>query len=147
MLGAPTMEALTADENVVVQRALPGCASSGTEYERCIIRKKMFHSKSYTRPERSNTTVISSESAYFVIQKIVKVNVQNTTKCIFLCTKIALTKSDTVFPGHIHECFLPASPTLKVVFPENVKCISVFLDIPLVNAMYVCDLANAIEVD
>lgn len=76
MLGAPTMEAFTADENVVVQRALPGCASSGTEYERCIIRKKMFHSKSYTRPERSNTTVISSESAYFVIQKIVKVNVQ-----------------------------------------------------------------------
>lgn len=64
-----------------------------------ICKGEVYHSVNYVRAVKCDTRVFSTtEGLYFIINKIVTLNIEDEVKCVLLCKKIVPIKS-TQFPA------------------------------------------------
>ncbi|CAN7939092.1 unnamed protein product, partial [Ixodes hexagonus] len=128
-----------------VRAALAGepCPDSCLEYSRLAYKRQIFHSTTYKRATKSDSSVIQArDHNYFVIVKIISVN----GRVLLLCKKVILTEGGD-FPPHIKECFVSMVATLHVLEPHNLKAACLFMRFRNPAASYVCTLANEVERD
>lgn len=72
------------------------------EFQHFVYKGQIFHSMTYTRAAKSDTTVISTcDGEYFRIQRIFLVP---DLGCTLLSIRSELTEAP-LFPAHIKECF------------------------------------------
>ncbi|XP_042148871.1 uncharacterized protein LOC121837342 [Ixodes scapularis] len=103
-------------------------------------------SAAYTRPEKSNTTVVSTQDGeYYKIEKIILLSLPAQT-CVLRCRPIVLME-ESCMPPHIKECFLSESEALTVLQPSSIKDSCLYIDFVSENKSFVCDLPNSIERD
>ncbi|CAN7944676.1 unnamed protein product [Ixodes hexagonus] len=128
-----------------VRAALAGepCPDSCLEYSQLAYKRQIFHSTTYKRATKSDSSVIQArDHNYFVIVKIISVN----GRVLLLCKKVILTEGGD-FPPHIKECFVSMVATLHVLEPHNLKAACLFMRFQNPAASYVCTLANEVERD
>ncbi|XP_040361250.1 uncharacterized protein LOC121048689 [Ixodes scapularis] len=146
LLGCGSAVSLSAVEKRALEQHCDLPCTPGTEYERFVFDRKVFHSAAYTRPEKSNTTVVSTQDGeYYKIEKIILLSLPAQT-CVLLCRPIVLME-ESCMPPHIKECFLSESEALTVLQPSSIKDSCLYIDFVSENKSFVCDLPNSIERD
>lgn len=149
LLGRGKVTALSCDEQRTIQLRCGIAASSALQYERFILDGQVFHSTAYTRPARSDTTFLRTTSGdYKRVEKVLAL--RGTDTCVILCRPVIIADVPAgvpAMPQHIKECFLSHSAVLDIVLPEEVQDSSLFIDFPVEEKMFICNIPNKIERD
>lgn len=141
LLGHP--QQLETPQEVKAAFAGEPCPVSCLEYSRLAYKRQIFHSQSYKRATKSDSSVIQTkDNDYFVIANIISVG----GRAFLLCKKVLLMESGE-FPPHIKECFVSMVSTLHVLEPHSLKAACLFMTFSNPAASYVCTLPNEIERD
>lgn len=120
LLGCGSTVSLSAVEKCALEQHPDLPCTTGKEYERFAFDRKVLHSAAYTRPENSNTTVVSTQDGeYYKIEKIILVSLPAQT-CVLLCRTIVLMK-ESYTPPHIKECFLSEREAPSILHPSSIK--------------------------
>ncbi|XP_064460397.1 uncharacterized protein LOC135370543 [Ornithodoros turicata] len=119
MLGHSHTGRLSSTELDAIERFLNCKPASIMEHDRFIFGTQVFHSSSYSRPSKSDSTVfVSSGGAYYKIEKVVKVCTGASPKCLLVCRSIVVCVSSCVYPPHIKSAF---SPSVKKYIFYNLR--------------------------
>lgn len=150
-LGTPTLVyAFSRAEGAALQQACGYVPSSATEFFRFILNGQVYHSAPYTRAKKTDSSVTKSKGGCLLsrIQRVLKVTVDGTEKCVLLCKEIILSEAPSATsPCHINEATVSPIATFKVVELHQVICPSLFINFPAEENSYVCELLNIIERD
>lgn len=149
LLGRGKETALSSDEQSAIELRCGIAASSALQYERFILDGQVFHSTAYTRPARSDTTFLKTDSGdYKRVEKVLTLRGRNT--CVLLCRPVIIADVPAdvpAMPQHIKECFLSHTTVLDIVLPEEVQDCCLYIDFPVEEKMFICDIPNKIERD
>lgn len=136
-----------ADESATLNSTLGYTPLSASEHERFIFKKQVFHSRSYKRAKKSDSSVIRCfDGRFAVIQKALRIANGNKDDCVLLCRLLTLKEQTTIlYPGHILEVVASRVHKCVAVLPSEVEGICLYISFPEENACYVCCLPNTIE--
>lgn len=147
LLGTPKRFNLNASEQEAIVRVFGSCPEDGSEYRRFTLKKQVYHSTSYVRAKKSNSTFICTAGRdYYRINRIVTVSVEQLTRCVLLCTEVVIMEEGRL-SSHIRECFLSGLDIQNVVVPNEIKGPALFMCFQFDDTAFISDLPNSIERD
>lgn len=144
LLGVGKPTTLSREEQSAVREHCGATVTRALQYERFVQARQVFHSTSYRRPTKSDTTFVRTCDRQY--KRIEKILCLERTQIVLLCRAVVLADVRSVVP-HIKECFLSHDTRLEVVLPTDVADTCLFVDFPEVQKTFICDLPNKIERD
>lgn len=143
LLGHPRRHEITVQEKNILSEHVSACPDFASEYQRFAIKGQIFHSRSYRKPRKSDSSVVQARDfKFFVILRVVCISSE-----VFLLCREIVTNESGVFPGHIQEAIISQVPGLHLLKPIDVKAACLFIQFPNCAEGYVCTLPNEIERD
>ncbi|XP_037528568.1 uncharacterized protein LOC119405813 [Rhipicephalus sanguineus] len=145
LLGKGKERGLSANER---EKLLHSCGISLTqamEYERFVMKKQVFHSTTYQRASKSDTTFVKTDSgSYKRIEHILFF--KEVDLCALFCRPLIIADTAAV-PPHVKECFLSPDRDLELLLPRQVIDSCLYINLANEEKTFICDLPNKIERD
>ncbi|XP_064476101.1 uncharacterized protein LOC135390007 [Ornithodoros turicata] len=151
LLGRPKhVTNLTRVEKSALQQVCTACPQSGLEYYRIVVKDIVLHSQNYSKPCKSDSSVIvTKQNEFLQIRRILQVSDSGHPKCVLLCKNILVRDTPEVarFPSYLKECCVSPQETLRAIPISEVYSVCLFISFPREEKAYVCTLPNRIEKD
>lgn len=143
LLGKGKEQALNSHERETLMHSYGICITQVIEYERFIMRRQVFHSTTYKRASKSDTTFVKTESGFYKrIERILFV--KEVDMCVLFCRPLIIADTAAV-PSHVKECFLSSDRDLELLLPGEVSDFCLYINFSHEKKTFICDLPNKIE--